>query len=113
MEKLINDNKAGDTGVTAIIKVKVAPVAMYGYKGIARIIAKEPEAESIYLMSGEYDIAVIANCANLGELGRFVDERLSTIEGVLGISSHLIIGRYKQSGETGSFADDERGFVSP
>jgi len=114
MKKIIDEKKLDDNSVTAIIEVKVSPAAMFGYKNIAKTIAKYPEAESVYLMSGDYDLAVIVNCTNIKEVGRFVAERLSPIGGILNIATHFIIGRYKQSGEEFHVDDDdERGFVSP
>ncbi|MCL1866335.1 MAG: Lrp/AsnC ligand binding domain-containing protein [Oscillospiraceae bacterium] len=99
--------------VTAIIKIKVAPKAKYGYRSIAHMIAEFKEVESVYLMSGDYDLSVIVNCGDLKEIGSFVAERLSTIDGVLSTASSFILERYKEQGKLlGTEESDERGLFT-
>jgi DNA-binding Lrp family transcriptional regulator len=98
--------------VTAVIQVKITPQAKYGYKSIAKIIAEFKEVESVYLVSGDYDLSVIVNCGDLREIGKFVGEKLSTIEGVIHTTSAFIMDRYKQSGEILEVDDDERGLFT-
>ena len=55
---IVNNEKAEDTLVEALIEVKVAPKKKEGFDGIAKQIASFPEVKSVYLMSGAYDLAV-------------------------------------------------------
>jgi DNA-binding Lrp family transcriptional regulator len=99
--------------VTAIIEVKVTPKAKFGYKSIARVIAEFKEVESVYLVSGAYDLAIKVNAADLRQIGKFVGEKLSTIEGVLSVSSAFVMDCYKQSGEILDVEDeDHRGLYN-
>ena len=111
----INEDKLNKESVTALIEIKVMPKAKLGYKDNARTIAQFSEVEAVYLMSGDYDLVLKVKCNSLKEVGRFVDEKLSSIDGILKISTHFIIGRYKESGEVFDFdySSDERGLVSP
>ncbi|MCL1831965.1 MAG: Lrp/AsnC ligand binding domain-containing protein [Oscillospiraceae bacterium] len=97
--------------VTAYIQVKVTPAAIVGYKGIAETISQFREVKSIYLMSGQFDLALMVECESLREAGLFVAEKLSAIEGVLDISTHFIIERYKEDGELLT-ETDERGIYN-
>ena len=69
------------------------------YKGVASIIAQFKEVETVYLMSGEYDLNVIVNCPDMKQVGVFVATKLSTISGVGHTVTNIIMERYKQSGE--------------
>jgi len=110
---IIDDEKFSKDSVTALMEIKVTPKSKYGYSDVARTIARLPEVESVRLMSGDYDLAVIVKSTDIREIGRFVAERLSPIDGVLSISTHFVIGRYKELGAEFNPDDDERGLVSP
>jgi DNA-binding Lrp family transcriptional regulator len=98
--------------VTAIIEVKVAPKAKYGYNSVAKIIAEFREVEAVYLKSGEYDLLVMINCVDMREIGKFVSEKLSVIDGVLHTTSAYVMERYKENGKELDVQDDERGLFS-
>jgi DNA-binding Lrp family transcriptional regulator len=110
---IIDEEKFNKDTVTAIMEIKVTPKSKYGYSDIAKTIARFSEVESVRLMSGDYDLAVTVKCANIREIGAFVAERLSPIDGVLSISTHFVIGRYKELGEEFVTDIDERGLASP
>lgn len=82
--------------VTALIEVKVTPQSINGFDRIAERIYQYDEVESMYLMSGAFDLAVIVTAENLRAVSRFVSERLSTIEGVTGTATHFILKKYKE-----------------
>jgi len=98
--------------VTAIIQVKVAPEAKSGYGKIAKIISEFKEVEAVYLMSGDYDLSIIVNCDDLKKIGGFVANKLSTINGVGGISTAFVMERYKDHGEMLTVDEDERGLFT-
>ena len=111
---IVDEDKLGKNVVTARIEVKATPEAKHGYKNIAKSIAKFPEVETVYLMSGDHDLGVTVKCSDIKEIGQFVAEQLSAIDGVLSISTHFVIGRYKELGEEIDVDDeDEREWVSP
>lgn len=111
---ILDDEKADKDLVTAFIELKVTPQAEYGFDEIARTVMMYDEVESVSLMSGAYDLAVMVSGTNLKEIALFVAQRLSTIDGVLSTATHFVLKRYKEKGIfIGADVLDERGFVSP
>ena len=49
-------------------------------------------------MSGGYDLLVFVKGASLPKVASFVSEKLSTIEGVQGTSTHFMLRCYKEQG---------------
>lgn len=84
--------------VRAVIEVKITPERGGGFNRHAERISRFDEVESCYLMSGSYDLLVIARGDNLHKVASFVSERLSTIEGVLSTSTHFLLRSYKEQG---------------
>ena len=54
------------------------------------------EVESMYLMSGAFDLTVIISGRTLREVAQFVGERLAPLEGVTGTATHFILKKYKE-----------------
>ena len=95
---LVNWRKVDVDPVTAMIEVKITPQRDVGFNRIAERIAKFPEVQNLYLMSGSYDLSVIIEAATMQEIADFVSYKLSTIDGVQGTVSHFILKRYKDDG---------------
>ena len=81
---------------TALIEVKVTPQTISGFDRIAERIYQYDEVESMYLMSGSFDLTVIISGRTLREVAQFVGERLAPIEGVTGTATHFILKKYKE-----------------
>lgn len=84
--------------IMAVIELKVTPKAQVGYDEIARHIAMYPEVESVYLVSGGYDLSVTLRCRTLKEVSDYVAQRLATIDGVVSTTTHFYLQKYKESG---------------
>ena len=82
--------------VTALIEVKVTPQRGEGFDRVAERIYQYDEVESVYLMSGAYDLTVIISGRTLKEVAQFVGEKLATIEDVTGTATHFILRKYKE-----------------
>ncbi len=82
--------------VTALIEVKVTPHRGEGFGRVAQRIYQYDEVESVYLMSGAYDLTVIISGRTLKEVAQFVAEKLATIEDVTGTATHFILKKYKE-----------------
>ena len=104
---IINDEKAEDSRVNALIEVKVTPKKKEGFDGIAKQIASFPEVKSVYLMSGSYDLAVFIEDKSLQQVSRFVSERISTFDGVLSTATHFILKKYKIEGVATEKEDED------
>ncbi|WP_338778089.1 Lrp/AsnC family transcriptional regulator [Metabacillus sp. FJAT-52054] len=104
----------GHEGVTAMIDVKVAPKRGVGFDEIAERVYRFKEVQSVYLMSGAYDLSVVIEGRSMSEVARFVSEKLSTLDSVLSTTTHFILKKYKHDGrifETGE--EDKRMVVTP
>ena len=95
---VIDQEKAGNHDVSALIEVKLTPERQGGFDRIARRIAKFDQVSNCYLMSGGYDLAVVVEGQDLREVALFVSEKLSSIEGVTSTATHFQLKVYKQSG---------------
>lgn len=111
---LINwDNSTVDK-VTALIEVSVTPQTGQGFDTIAEKIYKYPEVNSVYLISGKYDLMVILEGKSLREVSNFVSEKLSGLDAVLSTATHFILKKYKEHGTIyKTKSDDEREMITP
>lgn len=108
---VIDWEKAGSDMVSSIIEVKITPKYSYGFDEFAVAVAKFPEVQSVYLMSGGYDIMVEVLAKSFRDIAMFVSKRLSPMESVLSTATHFILSRYKERGVVLSdVRQDERGF---
>ena len=111
---ILDPEKVGNDGVTALIEVKIRPERGGGFDLLAERISKFDQVTSCYLMSGGYDLAVIVEGDNLREVARFVAEKLSTLEGVLSTATRFQLKVYKQNGLMARREpDNERLSVTP
>ena len=108
---LIDWEKADCNRATALIELKVAPKKESGFDDIAHRIMAFEEGESVYLMSGGYDLAVTVNAKSMQDIAMFVVRRLSPLDGVLSTATHFILTRYKDGGvifDDGEKMDERR-----
>jgi DNA-binding Lrp family transcriptional regulator len=94
----LSHEAAAASAVRAVIEVKVTPERGGGFNRFAERIARFDEVESCYLMSGGYDLLVFVKGPSLQKVASFVSEKLSTIEGVQGTSTHFMLRCYKEQG---------------
>jgi len=96
---IINWEKLGEEQVGALIEVKIAPQRDVGFDAIAERIYRFPQARSVYLLSGTYDLLVLVAGKTMHEVAGFVSQKLAPIEGVQGTVTHFMLKRYKEDGE--------------
>jgi DNA-binding Lrp family transcriptional regulator len=96
---IINWDKVGEEQVRAFIEVRVTPQRDVGFDAIAERIYRFPEARSVYLLSGTYDLLVLVTGKTMHEVADFVSQKLAPIEGVQGTVTHFMLKRYKEDGE--------------
>ncbi len=94
---LINEQKV-NAGVSALIELKVTPKKELGFQDIADRVMQLPEVESVYLMAGDYDLAVFVRGESIQEVAMFVAKRLSPLESVISTATHFVLQKYKQDG---------------
>ena len=99
-----------DTYVSAIIELKVTPKAGFGFEDVAAKVMKYPQVESVYLMSGVYDLNVVVKGKSLQDVANFVAKELSAMESVTSTATHFVMRRYKELDvELLGSGKDERG----
>ena len=112
--KAVIDWEKLDTGaVSAIIELKVSPQADHGFEEIAKRVMMYNEVESVYLMSGGYDLCVTVRGKSFQQVAMFVAKELSTIDAVNATATHFILRRYKELDVVLCEGDyDDRGSIS-
>ena len=107
---VIDWERLDEAYVSAIIELKVTPKAGIGFEDVAAKVMKYPQVESVYLMSGVYDLNVVVKGKNLHEVARFVAKELSTLDSVTSTATHFVMRRYKEMDvELMGDSIDERG----
>ncbi|MFT8871159.1 MAG: Lrp/AsnC family transcriptional regulator [Sporolactobacillus sp.] len=96
----------GHQGVSAMIDVKVTPKRDVGFNDVAERIYRYKEVNSVYLMSGTYDLSVLIEGETVNEVAHFVTQKLSTIDGVISTTTHFVLKKYKHDG---TLYDPEQG----
>lgn len=95
---LINWERTDTPTALALIELKVTPQKDTGFDEIAGRIMNFPEVESVYLMSGGYDLAVNVRGKTMSDIAMFVAKRLAPIDGVLSTATHFVLTKYKDGG---------------
>ena len=109
---VIDWDQLDNTYVSAIIELKVTPKAGFGFEEVAEKVMKYPQVETVYLMSGVYDLNVVVKGKSLQEVANFVAKELSAMESVTSTATHFVLRRYKDKGLIfGAMPVDERGNI--
>lgn len=109
---LIDWDKTDREYVSALIELKITPQIGHGYDHVAEKIYNYPEVESLYLMSGSFDLAVMIEGKTMREVAFFVAEKLAALEDVTATSTHFVLRKYKDKGIVyGAVPVDERGNI--
>ena len=107
---IVDWDKTDREYASALIELKVTPQYNRGFDAIAERIYNYPEVESLYLMSGGYDLAVFIEGKTMREVAFFVAEKLATIEDVTSTATHFVLRKYKDKGIVfGAVPTDDRG----
>lgn len=110
---IINWEKVDSVMVSAIIELKVTPKSGLGFEEVAERVMRYNEVESVYLMSGGYDLCVLVKGKTFQQVAMFVAKELSTIDSVVSTATHFVLRRYKE--QDVSLYDgkkDDRGIIS-
>lgn len=107
---IVDWDKTDREYATALIELKVTPQYNRGFDAIAERIYNYPEVQSVYLMSGSYDLCVILEGKTIREVALFVAQRLAPLEAVQSTATHFVLRKYKDKGVIYGPANfDERG----
>lgn len=95
---VIDWEKTDRDTLTALIELRVTPQPDRGFEEIAEQISLFDEVESVYLMSGGYDLAVTVRGRSFRDIAFFVAKQLSTLDSVISTATHFVLRRYKDQG---------------
>ena len=95
---LIDWDKTDVEKVTALIEVRVTPQRDMGFDKVAERIYNYPEVNSVYLISGGFDLMVTLEGKTLRDISTFVSDKLSTLDSVLSTKTNFILKKYKDHG---------------
>lgn len=95
---VVNWDAVKESRVEALIELNVTPKKETGFEEMARKVMAFDEVETVYLMAGAYDFAVIVSGETMQDVAMFVAKKLSAMDGVLSTATHFIMRRYKDSG---------------
>lgn len=107
---IIDWDKTDKEYVSALIEVKLTPQKDRGFDKVAEKIYNYPEVQSLYLMSGAYDLAVFIEGKTMREVAYFVAQKLAPIDSVISTATHFVLRKYKDKGIIyGGIEEDLRG----
>ena len=112
---LINWDNTDCERVTALIEVKITPERGRGFDKVAERIYQFEEVESVYLMSGGFDLTVIIDGRSMKEVARFVATKLAPMESIMSTATHFVLKKYKEHGLSllEGKNGDERQLITP
>lgn len=95
---ILDDAVFPERAVKAIIQVQTRPEREDGFNRISQRISRFDEVESVFLVSGAYDLQIVVTGKTLQDVAFFVSSKLSPIEGVMSTATHFILKKFKESG---------------
>ena len=111
---MIDCEKTDIEKVTALLEIRITPQIGQGFARLAERINKYPRVNSVYLISGGYDLLVSLEGKSLKQVSSFVSDKLSTLDGVLSTATHFVLKKYKDHGTIlGKKYEDTREMITP
>ena len=95
---LLDYEKIDTQYVEAVIEIRVTPKKDFGFEEIAQKISGYHEVDSVYLMSGGYDIGVTVIGKSFRDIAMFVAQRLAVLDSVQSTATHFVLNKYKEKG---------------
>ena len=97
---LINWDKTDRDLCHARIELKVIPQSGHGFDEIANQLMQYDQVETVYLMSGAYDLALTVRGKSFKDVALFVSQCLAPIDAVQSTSTHFVLKKYKARGKS-------------
>lgn len=113
-QAVVDPDLAEEDEVRAIIELHVRPEPEGGFDKLARRIGRFDQVQSMFLISGGYDLLLFVKGHGLREVAQFVGSKLATMDGVVSTATHFMLKTYKDQGVLmENKYSDERLQVSP
>jgi DNA-binding Lrp family transcriptional regulator len=97
-QAVLNAERLDSADVRAVIELRIRPEREGGFDRLAARISKFTHVESMFLMSGGYDLLLFVKGKSLQEVANFVSARLAPLDGVLSTATHFMLKTYKDQG---------------
>lgn len=95
---LIDWDKTDRQYIVARIEVKVIPKPEMGFEDMAEKLLQFDEVETVYLMSGSYDIALTVSGRSFKDVAMFVARKLAPLPSVQSTKTNFVLKKYKERG---------------
>lgn len=113
-QAVVDWRRTDEEPVRALVECNVTLDRETGYDDIAARLVGFPEIQSLRLVSGEYDFSLTVEADSMGEVSRFVSEKVAPVPEITQTVTHYLMESYKERGiEFGGDGDDDRLSVSP
>lgn len=111
-QTLINWDKTDRDLCHARIEIRVIPKSGLGFDDIAEKLMQYDQVETVYLMSGTYDLALTVRGKTFKDVAMFVSQCLAPLDSVQSTTTHFVLKKYKERGRAaqGKEVDTREGF---
>ncbi|MFC4988295.1 MULTISPECIES: Lrp/AsnC family transcriptional regulator [Saliphagus] len=111
---VVDWDRLADERVRAEVELNVVLDRETGYADIAERLASFPQVTALRLVSGDYDFDMEVEGDSLGEVSRFISEKVAPVPEITQTVTHYVMTSYKEHGlELGDGDDDDRLSYSP
>ncbi len=94
---VLNSNK-NENEITAMVEIRVTTQRGRGFDEVAERIARFPEVQNVYLISGSHDLNLLVKGKSLADVANFVNRKVAVLENVTGTTTHFLLKKYKEDG---------------
>jgi len=105
---IIDWSKAGEDQVWALVEVRITTQRDVGFDAMAERIYRFPQARSVFLASGKYDLALLVCGKTMQDVAFFISQKLAPLETVQSTVTHFIMKKYKEDGEILAGGDENK-----
>ena len=81
--------------VMARIDLKVTPKNGFGFDELAQRISEYEEVDSVYLISGTYDLSLVVKGKSMNDISKFVSGQLASLDSIQETATNFIMKKYK------------------
>lgn len=105
------DKISGEERVMARIDLKVTPKNGLGFDELAYRISQYEEVDSVYLISGAYDLSLVVKGKSMNDISKFVSGQLASLESIQETATNFIMKKYKHDGNVLNDGDKDQRLV--
>jgi DNA-binding Lrp family transcriptional regulator len=113
-QAVVDRSNLDEESVRATVELNVTLDRETGYDDIAERLARFPEVQSLYLVSGNYDFQMAVEADTMRDVSGFISDKVAPVPEITQTVTHYVMTAYKEHGvEFEDGHDDDRLSVSP